>query len=496
MDTGKKEDKLKLIESESQAFNLAKTLEQKLDFAFAIYIATDELISSLPGEDEDKERVKKLQEAAVTFMKDLLTVKDNDRMVMLAEKRKKMKEFDPAYLPRGDEVVGVGDVESRALYNWERLVLLMLALEERKIMKVDVEERLSDIDDKISYLNYEQRAKHRVVLKDGKFYEPSSGVEFGKNEQFELCDTGLMESHEKSGYAAYVINAKGEISIFDHYEEADNYRHSSMNAGAPVLGAGEVKIDNGELKEITTHSGHYLPSLENVGRVLMYFREQGVNIDDVKVRGFYPHTVIPFSEDSTGGGRYIFKAPDIVNKMGYLVMEGRARAKIETVNSLMGSLDQEVESLIEDLELYSNKLKGRGKLDDVFRAAQHLVRFGKGSYYEMKKENIKTLGEIIGDLTELRNDIAFFKQSNKEKYKIVSIGKEGLKRIFATDIQKSALDIKDKLEGHIKGVQGKYTAKGKKAPLAWLKARAKVLDKMKKPSSEEPPKGESLKLRS
>jgi hypothetical protein len=92
-----------------------------------------------------------------------------------------------------------------------------------------------------------------------------------------------MRSHDKDGYGAYTMNANGEISIFMHHNMTDKIAHSSMNAGSPVVAAGEMMIKKGILQVITTHSGHYRPTLFNVSRALEYFVTHGIDIREAKV---------------------------------------------------------------------------------------------------------------------------------------------------------------------------------------------------------------------
>lgn len=113
----------------------------------------------------------------------------------------------------------------------------------------------------------QDRAKHRVHLYQGRFHQ--QGV---------LFDTSRFIAHGKLGYAAYTLNANGELSVFNHYGVNHEPVHSTMNAGSPVVSAGELRITNGELIVINTHSGHYEPSLFNAYRALEYFSSKGLNI--------------------------------------------------------------------------------------------------------------------------------------------------------------------------------------------------------------------------
>lgn len=125
------------------------------------------------------------------------------------------------------------------------------------------------------YFSTQERARYRVHLFQGKFYQCGS-----------LFDTTNYIAHGKVSYAAYTLNANGELSIFNHHGMADRIAHSSLNAGAPVVGAGELMIKNGELLAINTYSGHYGPNLFSVYRTLEYFVSKGIDVSKTKIYTF------------------------------------------------------------------------------------------------------------------------------------------------------------------------------------------------------------------
>jgi hypothetical protein len=61
-------------------------------------------------------------------------------------------------------------------------------------------------------------------------------------------------------------------------QEVGRLRHSSLLAGAPVAGVGEIEVQNGRLVAMTDRSGHYEPAPEMNDRVLDQLRSQGLRI--------------------------------------------------------------------------------------------------------------------------------------------------------------------------------------------------------------------------
>ncbi|KTD43438.1 Uncharacterised protein [Legionella longbeachae] len=94
-------------------------------------------------------------------------------------------------------------------------------------------------------------------------------------------------SHGKKGFAAFTLDVNGELSVFPHIDhDKTGIAHSSMNEGRPVVCAGEVQIENGKLKAITTYSGHYRPTLYNIYKALDYFQRRGVDVSEAKLYSF------------------------------------------------------------------------------------------------------------------------------------------------------------------------------------------------------------------
>jgi hypothetical protein len=60
--------------------------------------------------------------------------------------------------------------------------------------------------------------------------------------------------------------------------------HSSFTAGKAVAGAGEMRVEKGELQQVSDQSGHYKPDGEMVGQTLDQLGAMGVNMDKTSLK--------------------------------------------------------------------------------------------------------------------------------------------------------------------------------------------------------------------
>ncbi|GEM_PF-5458213 len=88
-------------------------------------------------------------------------------------------------------------------------------------------------------------------------------------------DTKFMATHFSGpGYAIYVMSGEGNLHVSSH--SAGHRHHSSLLAGAPVAGAGELRVSDGFLKEISNKSGHYWPEPFHLVQVVKQLIENGL----------------------------------------------------------------------------------------------------------------------------------------------------------------------------------------------------------------------------
>lgn len=229
------------------------TLAERIDFAWAVYTQ----LNHKQGSPFQQQRSKEYKAAAVEFLIYAFNISDTDheainqRLIQLMDIRKQYRAEHPEMVP-GKAALVEGD----------------------SLLSVNEEKKKKDQEIKTSFLDARQRAEYRLHINEKGLFE--------QNKQ--LFDTSDYISHGKRGFAAFTLNAYGELSVFNHYSKRRRNKkgqlllHSSMHAGRDIVAAGELKIENGKLVAVTTYSGHYKPTLFTMKRFLEYVSSQNVDI--------------------------------------------------------------------------------------------------------------------------------------------------------------------------------------------------------------------------
>lgn len=139
---------------------------------------------------------------------------------------------------------------------------------EKKYPTVEMTAGKSDKDLKngVQYFTTEQREDVRLVIKDGVVYNHlGQKVPDSKNETADHID-----------HVNYVMDADGNFYLFNEYA-FPKIRHSSIFAGKPVAGAGEISIKNAQVVYIDADSGHY-SSKDLMKNVLSELQNDGVDL--------------------------------------------------------------------------------------------------------------------------------------------------------------------------------------------------------------------------
>jgi hypothetical protein len=256
------------------------------------------------------------------------------------------------------------------------------AIKNHELLAVNEKERLEDIADKtIMCRSKEERAPYKVKVQDGLFMRD------GK-----LFDTSMMRAHGKYEYAAFTLNMKGKLSVFEHQFGRDNITHSTMNAGEPVIGAGELIIKDGKLVGLNTFSGHYNPTVFNVYRTLTYFESQGIDTSQ---------TVLYTYKNPT---EYGFHLP--VEKKPFLVFYPDEKQKMQYWYAI--KTDDLRKAFQKDLKEYS--LMFKSKLDEhdsgfrsyFFKKRDELFkRDPKTSLTAQRAELAQRYSQQLGEITKL-----------------------------------------------------------------------------------------------
>lgn len=247
--------------------NRLETLGQKIDRAYAIY-----------NHENESEKNKKIAQEFLIYAFDIQEPSNlSAQLKDLMHERNLHKEKNPEYIPGLSPRYLNLAPKDRSLQKSEMQILIkdqqiqnLLTLSE--LIDVTDEDKLKDVAYETKFLTSRTRAKYRVHLFKGQFYKD------GK-----LFDTTDYIAHRKHAYAAYTLNANGELSVFNHHGSEEELKHSYINASCPLVSAGELIIKKGNLLAINTYSGHYKPSLFNVYRVLEYFTDKGVKLINTKI---------------------------------------------------------------------------------------------------------------------------------------------------------------------------------------------------------------------
>ncbi len=117
----------------------------------------------------------------------------------------------------------------------------------------------------VKYLNSAERAQYELFVQAGKLVDKNGN----------LYDTKSASSAFSGGRAIFVMGKTGRI-FANKSHSVGKFHHSSFLAGQPVGAAGEIKVDNGEIKLISNKSGHYKPSKMYIDQFLKELKTRGI----------------------------------------------------------------------------------------------------------------------------------------------------------------------------------------------------------------------------
>jgi len=126
----------------------------------------------------------------------------------------------------------------------------------------------------VAYLDASRREKYRVLAVDGRLVD--------------LAGRPLNPGHRPAkwkgdeGLAIFVLDAAGNLyATLDH--ERGRFHHSSFFSGGPVAMAGDLRVFDGHLVEVSNQSGHYRPPPAALRQAIERLREMGVDLSKVKI---------------------------------------------------------------------------------------------------------------------------------------------------------------------------------------------------------------------
>jgi len=122
---------------------------------------------------------------------------------------------------------------------------------------------------KAIYLTIEQRKSKEVTIKNGVFYDHTETP----------FHTGrLSTNHSGRGAAVFVLGQGNKLYAGSHGMGVTGnpnsyFFHSGFLAGARVLAAGEIGVKNGNLRWVSSKSGHYKPGKKEVLYFLQWLQD-------------------------------------------------------------------------------------------------------------------------------------------------------------------------------------------------------------------------------
>ncbi|XVF55946.1 hypothetical protein PTKIN_Ptkin06aG0076400 [Pterospermum kingtungense] len=120
----------------------------------------------------------------------------------------------------------------------------------------------------IKYLGPTEREAFEVVIGNGKFFYKQSGK--------------LLHTTGGPKDAKWIFVLSAFKALYVGQKNKGTFQHSSFLAGGATLSAGRLVVEDGVLKAVWPHSGHYLPTEENFQEFMSFLHEHGVDLTNVK----------------------------------------------------------------------------------------------------------------------------------------------------------------------------------------------------------------------
>lgn len=120
----------------------------------------------------------------------------------------------------------------------------------------------------IKYLGPIERRNYEVIVEDGKFMYKQTGQ--------------LIDTSEGSNDSKWIFVLSTSKTLYVGQKKKGTFQHSSFLAGGATSAAGRLVIENGVLKAVWPHSGHYRPTEQNFLEFVSFLEEHNVDLTDVK----------------------------------------------------------------------------------------------------------------------------------------------------------------------------------------------------------------------
>lgn len=149
----------------------------------------------------------------------------------------------------------------------------------------------------VKYLGPEERLQYELHRDTGAFTQGDSEEPFS---------TAAMGSNFSGpGYGIFVMDTEGHMYADSH--KVGLVHHSSFLAGGDVASAGELKVDNGQLKHVTNKTGHYKAEMPHLAQAVERFQNWGISPDSYEVSLIKPGVHSPDDAERMKASRFYAK---------------------------------------------------------------------------------------------------------------------------------------------------------------------------------------------
>ncbi|KAL6988369.1 IQ domain-containing protein iqm3 [Sarracenia purpurea var. burkii] len=122
----------------------------------------------------------------------------------------------------------------------------------------------------IKYLGPQEREQYEYIVVEGKIVHKQS-AEF-------------LDTYKGTRVAKWIFVMSTSKKLYAGQKKKGIFQHSSFLAGGATLAAGRLEVEDGTLKYISPHSGHYRPTDDSFDSFKLFLKENGVNLDEVEIR--------------------------------------------------------------------------------------------------------------------------------------------------------------------------------------------------------------------
>ncbi|KAF6155217.1 hypothetical protein GIB67_019743 [Kingdonia uniflora] len=120
----------------------------------------------------------------------------------------------------------------------------------------------------IKYLDPTERKEYEVVVVDGLLLYKETGE--------------LLNTYEGSKNTKWIFVLSTSKNLYVGQKKKGKFQHSSFLAGGATSAAGRLVVEDGVLKAVWPHSGHYRPTEENFLEFVAFLTDRNVDLTNVK----------------------------------------------------------------------------------------------------------------------------------------------------------------------------------------------------------------------